>query len=79
MKSGKYEGQFIFVNAFDTVLAKQIGAGADVALMPSIDEPGGIANQELAQLLAFVLVSDRGGLKDFYRNGRHPAQAHPWF
>ncbi len=68
----QYVDRFAFVKSFDPVLAKQIGAGADLFLMPSIDEPGGIANLELALLLAFGIVTNRGGLNDFKENDGTP-------
>ncbi|MBU1862778.1 MAG: alpha/beta fold hydrolase [Candidatus Omnitrophica bacterium] len=74
-----YAGQFRFVERFDPVLAKQIGAASHMALMPSIDEPGGIANQELALLLALLIVTDRGGLNDFYAYGGTPVEPVPGF
>jgi len=68
----QYRGQFVFEEKFDPVLAKQIGAGSDMVGMFSIDEPGGIANQELALLLALVIATDRGGLQDFKKRGGTP-------
>ena len=70
----QYEGQFIFIEKFDKVLAKQIGAGSDLMGMFSIDEPGGIANQELALLLAMVIATNRGGLQDFKHAGGTPLE-----
>ena len=61
----QYKGQFVFMEKFDPVLAKQIGAASKLGGMFSIDEPGGIANQEMALLFCMMLVTDRGGLKDF--------------
>ncbi|MBM3255767.1 MAG: glycogen synthase, partial [Candidatus Omnitrophica bacterium] len=78
-KREEYRGQFVFVNRFDPVLAKQIGAAADIGLMPSIDEPGGIANLEMALLLSIMIVTDRGGLNDFYEMGGTPVKPVPGF
>ncbi|MFA5088109.1 MAG: glycogen/starch synthase, partial [Candidatus Omnitrophota bacterium] len=75
----EFKGQFVFVNKFDAVLAKQIGAGSLIGLMPSIDEPGGIANQELALLLSILIVTARGGLVDFYNMGGTIAKPVPGF
>jgi glycogen synthase len=74
-----YTGQFVFVEKFDESIAKQIGAGSDLMGMFSIDEPGGIANQEIALLLSFVLASNRGGLQDFKKNGGTPLELIPGF
>ncbi|MHC4115405.1 MAG: alpha-amylase family glycosyl hydrolase, partial [Planctomycetota bacterium] len=75
----EYRGRFSFVNKFDPILAKQIGAGSHIALMPSIDEPGGLANQELALLLSILIVTGRGGLNDFYNMGGTPVAPVPGF
>ncbi len=69
----------VFIEKYDPVLAKQLGAGALTAMMPSIDEPGGIANQEMALLLTPVLVTARGGLNDFYKTGGTPLAPVPGF
>ena len=42
--------------------------------LPSIDEPGGLANQELALVLVFMIVAARGGLVDFYKMGGTPLE-----
>ncbi|MBP7216627.1 MAG: GNAT family N-acetyltransferase, partial [Candidatus Omnitrophica bacterium] len=75
----EYKTKLAFIEQFDPVLAKQIGAGVQVAIMPSIDEPGGIANQELALLLAPIVVTARGGLVDFYENKGTPIAPVPGF
>jgi hypothetical protein len=75
----EYKGQFAFLQEFNPGLAKQMGAGAVAAIMPSIDEPGGIANQELALLLDLLVVTDRGGLIDFYEQGGTPIAPVPGF
>jgi len=78
-KRKEYSNQFRFIEKFDRDLAKQIGAGALVGLMPSIDEPGGLANQELALLLSILIVTDRGGLNDFYQMQGTPIAPVPGF
>ncbi|OGR89968.1 MAG: hypothetical protein A2992_01210 [Elusimicrobia bacterium RIFCSPLOWO2_01_FULL_59_12] len=70
----KHASHFKFVKGFDSDLAKQIGAGSDLMGMFSIDEPGGLANQELALLLAKVICTDRGGLQDFVDHHGTPAE-----
>lgn len=75
----EYKDVFRFIQVKDTLLFKQVGAGLQVGLMPSIDEPGGIANQEMAMLLNLVVVAARGGLVDFYENGGTPLKPVPGF
>ncbi len=53
----------------DFELSRQVGAGSDVMGMFSIDEPGGLANQEFALMMVKHIVADRGGLKDFVKKG----------
>lgn len=70
---------FIFINEYDPELAKQIGAGSMAGLMPSIDEPGGLSNQEMSELLTPMIVTARGGLNDFYLSGGTPIKPVPGF
>ncbi|MBN1823063.1 MAG: hypothetical protein JW803_01955, partial [Endomicrobiales bacterium] len=75
----RYEGQFVFKEVFDKPLAKRIGAGAQSFFMPSVDEPGGISNQEMALLLTLCVVTARGGLIDFFEKGGTPVEPLPGF
>jgi len=68
----EYASQLSVVIDFDPALAKQIGAAAPVGGMFSIDEPGGLANQELALLYCLILATARGGLVDFKENNGTP-------
>ena len=54
----EFKDNFRFINKFDKDSGDQVGAGSIGGLMPSIDEPGGLANQELALVLVFMIVAE---------------------
>jgi starch synthase len=58
-------GQMLFLNIFDPKLANQIRATGGIFWIPSLYEPGGIANQQSAKLGLFSFETLTGGLKDF--------------
>ncbi|MFC1710028.1 glycogen/starch synthase, partial [Candidatus Omnitrophota bacterium] len=79
IEQGGYQQQLILSHDRAYHLVKKNGAGSNLGLMPSIDEPGGLANQSLALLLMIMIVSDRGGLNDFYEMEGTPIKPIPGF
>jgi starch synthase len=59
-----YPGKMAAIFAFDTELAKRIYAGADIFIMPSKFEPGGLGQLYAMAYGTVPVVRSTGGLKD---------------
>ena len=60
----RYRGKFAFYKGFEPALARQIYAGADLFLMPSLSEPCGLAQMVALRYGAIPIVRKTGGLAD---------------
>ena len=63
-KAKQYPGQFVFVQGFVPELAQKIYAGADLFLMPSQQEPCGLAQMIALRYGTIPIVRETGGLAD---------------
>lgn len=64
LMAGQWPEQVAAIHDFDAVLARQIYAGADLFLMPSVFEPCGIGQLRAMRYGALPLVRETGGLAD---------------
>lgn len=62
--AGRYHGRLSAWIAFDTALASQMYAGADIFLMPSLSEPCGLAQMVAMRYGCVPVVRETGGLRD---------------
>lgn len=60
----KYPQDSTYISQVDEDMAKRIYAGCDLFLMPSLDEPCGIANMIAMRYGTLALVREVGGLKE---------------
>jgi starch synthase len=64
----RYRGDVAVHIGFDPALARQIYAGADIFLMPSENEPCGLAQMIALRYGTIPIVRETGGLKDTIRD-----------
>ncbi len=60
----RYPGSVVFINRFDPIVARRIFAASDIFLIPSLFEPGGIAQQQAMRYGAIPIARAVGGLVD---------------
>ena len=60
----KYPGRLCFCHGFVPELARKIYSGADIFLMPSAQEPCGLAQMIALRYGTIPVVREVGGLKD---------------
>ncbi len=68
LMAGQWPERVAGINGYDDALARQIYAGADLILMPSIFEPCGIGQLLAMRYGALPLVRETGGLADTVEN-----------
>lgn len=63
-KEWQYRGRFCAYIGFDAQIAKEVYAGADMFLMPSLFEPCGLSQMIAMEYGTIPIVRETGGLKD---------------